>query len=76
MAVQSPPIVPKPTVVKNASPLKISPTPGKTSPMTAMPKTTVPTIPTNSSTPAIPATPAILVFHILTFFALPFFHGS
>lgn len=57
MAVQSPPIPPK-SAIKSVSPLKISPTPGKTSPMTIIPKSPVPPItPTNSSTPATPTIP-------------------
>ena len=59
MAVQSPPIPPKQAVVKNVSPLKISPTPGKVSPMTSMPKTAVPSISTNPSTPVTQATPGV-----------------
>lgn len=50
MAVQSPPIPPK-----SVSPLKISPTPGKTSPMATIPKPSVPTT-LPSSTPVVPST--------------------
>ncbi len=57
MAVQSPPIPPKQVAPKSASPLKISPTPSKTSPMNMAAKSPVSAVPTGSSTPTTPTTP-------------------